>query len=226
VPPYFALILRCFSVIEGIALRVDPQYAIVSECFPYLCRRLLTDDHPRAKRALRELLFGNGRHVDLARLERMAEGFGNYTVAGLTDVPHRRPPGAVPSREQDLEVALSGAAGGRVVDVAGDTRPLLSPAAKEALLVLFSPRGNYAQELLVGQAVATVDAASRQLAATTVGSLLGSAPALAGLSAIESLGPWRSLLLPLPTPLELLNRWGEQAGRGALGPQCTTVLVG
>ena len=26
VPPYFALILRCFSVIEGIALRVDPQY--------------------------------------------------------------------------------------------------------------------------------------------------------------------------------------------------------
>ena len=32
VPSYFALILRAFSVIEGIALRVDPQYAIVQEC--------------------------------------------------------------------------------------------------------------------------------------------------------------------------------------------------
>ena len=53
-----------------------------------------------------------------------------------------------------------------------------------------------------------MDAASRQLAAAAVGSVLGSAPALAGLSAIEALGPWRSLLLPLPTPLELLNRWG------------------
>lgn len=29
VPPFFALILRAFSVIEGIALRVDPDYAIV-----------------------------------------------------------------------------------------------------------------------------------------------------------------------------------------------------
>ena len=27
----FALILRCFSVIEGIALRVDPTYSIVGE---------------------------------------------------------------------------------------------------------------------------------------------------------------------------------------------------
>lgn len=29
IPSYFALILRAFSVIEGIALRVDPDYSIV-----------------------------------------------------------------------------------------------------------------------------------------------------------------------------------------------------
>ena len=29
IPSYFALILRAFSVIEGIALRSDPKYAIV-----------------------------------------------------------------------------------------------------------------------------------------------------------------------------------------------------
>lgn len=29
IPSYFALILRAFSVIEGIALRADPRYAIV-----------------------------------------------------------------------------------------------------------------------------------------------------------------------------------------------------
>ncbi|GAB4820396.1 hypothetical protein N2152v2_007442 [Parachlorella kessleri] len=228
IPPYFALIIRCFSVIEGIALRVDPRYAIVTECFPYLCRRLLTDNHPRARKALRELLFGasggrGGQQVDLARLQRMVDGFGNYTVAGLTDTPTRRLPGAGPSRERDLEVALQDAAGPAAaavvgpaaaapaaaagpVDVAGDTRPLLSPAAKEALLVLFSREGNHAQELLVEQAVATADAASRQLAAAVLGRLLGSAPALAGLSALEALGPWRVLLAPLPTPLELLNR--------------------
>ena len=58
IPSYFALILRCFSVIEGIALRVDPNYSIVQECWPYLARRLLTDDHPRTRAALRQLLYG------------------------------------------------------------------------------------------------------------------------------------------------------------------------
>lgn len=32
---------------EGIALRVDPSYSIVQECFPYLARRLLQDNDPR-----------------------------------------------------------------------------------------------------------------------------------------------------------------------------------
>lgn len=61
IPPYFALILRAFSVIEGTALRVDPDYAIVKETFPYLSRRLLTDNHPRARAALRQLLYGVSR---------------------------------------------------------------------------------------------------------------------------------------------------------------------
>ena len=58
VPSYFALILRAFSVIEGIALRADPTYSIVQECFPYLARRLLTDNSPRVRVALRQLLYG------------------------------------------------------------------------------------------------------------------------------------------------------------------------
>jgi aarF domain-containing kinase len=32
IPPFFTLILRAFSVIEGIALAVDPDYAIVQVC--------------------------------------------------------------------------------------------------------------------------------------------------------------------------------------------------
>ena len=55
IPPYFALILRAFSTIEGIALKVDPDYAIVQECLPYLSRRLLTDNNPRMREALRQV---------------------------------------------------------------------------------------------------------------------------------------------------------------------------
>jgi aarF domain-containing kinase len=35
---------------------MDPDYAIVHECLPYLARRLLTDNNPRMRAALRHLL--------------------------------------------------------------------------------------------------------------------------------------------------------------------------
>ena len=49
--------VRAFSTLEGIGLSLDPSYAIVQECYPYLARRLFTDDSPRAKAALRSLLY-------------------------------------------------------------------------------------------------------------------------------------------------------------------------
>ena len=53
IPPYFALIIRAISVLEGIALVGDPDFAIVDEAYPYLSKRLLTDDSPRLQEALR-----------------------------------------------------------------------------------------------------------------------------------------------------------------------------
>jgi len=56
IPPYFALIIRAISVLEGIALVRDSDFAIVDEAYPYLSKRLLTDDSPRFREALRSAL--------------------------------------------------------------------------------------------------------------------------------------------------------------------------
>ncbi len=82
---YACVCCRAFSVIEGIALEVDPDYAIVAECFPYLSRRLLADDSPRARALLRELLYGNKQRLDVDRLLRLAEGFAAYNTDGLVE---------------------------------------------------------------------------------------------------------------------------------------------
>ena len=82
-PSYFALILRAFSVIEGIALRVDPKYAIVQECFPYISRRLLADNDPRIQVALKGVLYGGKQRIDVQRLQRLADGFAQFSVEGL-----------------------------------------------------------------------------------------------------------------------------------------------
>jgi len=85
-PPYFAYIARAFGVLEGIGLGVDPDYAIVGECLPYISQRLLTDSSDRTGGALGTFIFGADRDkedrvVDPARFELLIQGFGNYASA-------------------------------------------------------------------------------------------------------------------------------------------------
>merc|ERR1719421_708926 len=68
IPPYFALIIRAISVLEGIALVGNPQFAIVDEAYPYIAKRLLTDDSPRLRAALRYMVYGNSKSFDAERL--------------------------------------------------------------------------------------------------------------------------------------------------------------
>ncbi|KAK9801392.1 hypothetical protein WJX73_005895 [Symbiochloris irregularis] len=176
VPSYFALILRCFSVIEGIALRVDPQYSIVQECFPYLARRLLTDDHPRTRAALRQLLYGDKTRLDVQRLKRLTTGLGNFTVSGLT------------------------------TNGSSQSGVQLNSTTKEALRMVFNSRGSYVQEVIVEETVAAIDALGREVLSEVCARVLGAPVTAAAFAGLRAMGPLRPFLLPLPTPVELLSR--------------------
>jgi hypothetical protein len=65
------------------------------------------------------------------------------------------------------------------------------------------------QEVLVEELVAAVDSLQRYAVSEGLAAVLGSVPAALSRSAIGALGPWRPLLLPLPTPLELLSRYAS-----------------
>lgn len=192
VPSFFALILRSFSVIEGIALQVDPNYAIVQECFPYLSRRLLTDDSPRIRKALHDVLYGNKKHLDIDRLVRIVDGFAAFTTDGLKD-------------GQGAAAATTAAAATYTGIGSSRPTPVVNASLREALLTVFNPRGSYLQELMVGELVAAVDALSREALTSAAMAVLRSGPAALSSSAVQALGPLRPLLLPLPTPVELIS---------------------
>ncbi|KAF8071031.1 aarF domain-containing protein kinase [Scenedesmus sp. PABB004] len=202
IPPFFALILRAFSVIEGIALAVDPDYSIVQECLPYLARRLLSDDNPRVRQALRDVLYGGRARLDVDRLIRLSDAFSSYTTDGLAGDGAAAAGAPAPAAAGAALAPARAAAAG----AGGASEPLLSPAARDALLVVFSRRGSYVQELLVEELVAAADALSREALSGTLRAVLGSAPVAVALSSVEALGPLRPVLLPLTTPLELLSR--------------------
>jgi len=80
IPDYFVYMSRAFSTLEGIGLSQDENYSILQECYPYLAKRLLTDDSPRARNALRTLLYGkDGEELDLSKLKELSSGFESYT---------------------------------------------------------------------------------------------------------------------------------------------------
>jgi len=61
VPAYYALIIRSLVTLEGIAIYIDPNFKVLSEAYPYISKRLLTDPAPELRESLRDLLFKDGR---------------------------------------------------------------------------------------------------------------------------------------------------------------------
>eukprot|EP00793_Prasinoderma_coloniale_P005678 PRCOL_00004152-RA len=152
IPSYFALILRAFSILEGIGLQTDPDYAIAQECYPYVARRLLTDRSPRARAALESLVYGpgGGRRLDVKRIRQLSDAFVKYAPTAT------------------LAAGAPGAA--RALDGGG---AILGPGAREALRVAAAPEGGPLQDIALREAVRLADAAAREAAAGTLGVALG-----------------------------------------------------
>lgn len=80
VPAYYALIIRSLVTLEGIAINIDPNFKVLSEAYPYVAKRLLTDQAPELRSSLRDLLFKEGtfRWNRLENLLRNARNSQDY----------------------------------------------------------------------------------------------------------------------------------------------------
>jgi predicted unusual protein kinase regulating ubiquinone biosynthesis (AarF/ABC1/UbiB family) len=82
VPAYYALIIRSLVTLEGIAINVDPNFKVLSKAYPYVAKRLLTDQSPQLRQSLQDLLFkdGNFRWNRLENLLRNASSSDDYDI--------------------------------------------------------------------------------------------------------------------------------------------------
>jgi hypothetical protein len=66
--------------LEGIAINIDPNFKVLSEAYPYVAKRLLTDSAPELRASLRDLLFKEGtfRWNRLENLLRNARNSQDY----------------------------------------------------------------------------------------------------------------------------------------------------
>lgn len=61
VPSHFALVIRSLVTQEGVALSLYPQFRIVGVAYPYVAKRLLTDESPRIRQRLLQVLIKDGK---------------------------------------------------------------------------------------------------------------------------------------------------------------------
>ncbi|CAB9498956.1 protein kinase UbiB [Seminavis robusta] len=189
IPPYFALVIRAISVLEGIALVGQPDFAIVDEAFPYIARRLLTDKSPRLRAALRYMVYGREGEFDAEKLIDLLQALekfsavrddGDGTSFKVNGVRGNRVVGKagdfrgsqiVDTSERDTDID-----GGRFrVSTVTDGLPVLTGgggnngkndddenSTREALLFFFGPEGEVFREFMLEEIVTVVDASSRQ----------------------------------------------------------------
>ena len=182
IPPYFALVIRAIGVLEGVALVGNPQFAIIDEAYPYIARRLMTDNSPRLKAALRYMVYGREGSFDAEKLIDLLQALEKFT--------------AVRDEGDGSSFKVDGVRGSKAVGSAGDfagtqelapqtemrltserREELMASASKasgegqsqrdqqtvrEALRFFFSPEGGVFREFILEEIVSFVDAAGRE----------------------------------------------------------------
>lgn len=68
IPDWFLYTSRAFLTLEGVTLQQDEEHSLIKSCFPYIAKRLVGDDDPRARKALRSLVYGTADSVDVEKI--------------------------------------------------------------------------------------------------------------------------------------------------------------
>eukprot|EP00741_Cyanophora_paradoxa_P012956 tig00020660_g12512.t1 len=94
IPPFYSLVIRSLTVLEGIALSSNPEFKVLARAYPYIVKQLMTANQEELKESLKELLLADGR-IRWRRLESLVR------KASEGAAPVARPaPGADPDAKR------------------------------------------------------------------------------------------------------------------------------
>ena len=69
VPSRFALIIRAVVSQEGLALRLNPEFRIINIAYPYIAKKLLTDNSDEIINILLEVIFDKNGKIQIEKIE-------------------------------------------------------------------------------------------------------------------------------------------------------------
>ncbi|XP_057992460.1 uncharacterized protein LOC110646145 isoform X2 [Hevea brasiliensis] len=157
IPPYFALIIRAIGVLEGIALVGNPDFAIVDEAYPYIAQRLLTDESPRLRNALRYTIYGKSGVFDAERFIDVMQAFENFITAAKSGGGEN-----LNGNMAELGILQSQTGYNYPGFALISSQPTQPIQTRAALAFLLSEKGNFFREFLLDEIVKGIDAVTRE----------------------------------------------------------------
>ncbi|XP_058101827.1 uncharacterized protein LOC131245999 isoform X2 [Magnolia sinica] len=67
-PPYYTLVLRSLASLEGLAVAADRDFKTFQAAYPYVVRKLLTDNSPDTRRILHSVVFNKRKEFQWQKL--------------------------------------------------------------------------------------------------------------------------------------------------------------
>ena len=122
--------------LEGLALQSDPDYGLVLEAYPFVARKLLSEDRPEVQRALQQVLYSGGEMNGVVTPQRLAALVN--TAAGIV------------ARQE----------GAAFVDL--DAVPADGISVTDAIAFVLSPQAASLRALLETEAITAADLLLRQ----------------------------------------------------------------
>ncbi|WP_269623601.1 ABC1 kinase family protein [Prochlorococcus marinus] len=86
VPARFALIIRAVVSQEGLALKLDPEFKIIRFAYPYVAKRLLTEQNEEMVSILMDIIFDKENQIRVDRIEALLDVIEVNSSSGSTEL--------------------------------------------------------------------------------------------------------------------------------------------
>jgi predicted unusual protein kinase regulating ubiquinone biosynthesis (AarF/ABC1/UbiB family) len=161
IPPYFALLGRAIVTLEGVALTGNPNYGLIMESYPFVARKLLSEDRPELQKALQEVLYAGSSSSGGAESGKEQQGMSATRLSVLLN-------SALDVVKKDNSNAF--------IDF--DSLPDESISTQQALKFLCGPKSGNLRDVLVNEAVTVIDMMMRQAVRKGYGQIVSRVPRL------------------------------------------------
>jgi len=185
VPPFYSLIVRTLTILEGLALYVDPDFRLIRGAYPFIAKQVLTSNSKELKNLMQRVLITEDNKIYWARLEQLLSISRSTSSGNFQDLKKAQ-------EMSDLRRTFGVEGAPKVKEDEEDDKAKVNiELAGEVLDFLVSENGGFLREPLINELVDTADSvglAGLNMASIASGGLLPRSPYTPDRARLEVLG--------------------------------------